>query len=345
MRRAAPLLALALAVTALAPGLAPGCASRPGAAPGHAPPSGAAGWHSPRFRDHPLVGRIWDVRGARWVDGAALAEAAARAQVLLLGETHDNVDHHLLQAWLVRSSIAAGRRPAIAFEMLGAHQQPDLDRALAHRPADARAAMGEVRTIWEANGWPDFDAYRPILEAALDASLPIVAANLPRDTAREVVRHGRAALPPGLAERLARDEPLPEAVGAALRKEMAESHCGELPDAMLDPMVLAQRARDAQMAERVEAIDPAQGGVLITGAGHARTDRGVPAHLVRDAPPRQPLAIAFLEVVPGEAEPAAYARDYGTDTLPFDYAVFTPAAEREDPCLALREHPKKMGAR
>ena len=51
---------------------------------------------------------------------------------------------------------------------------------------------------------------------------------------------------------------------------MKESHCGELPEAMLDPLVLAQRARDARMAERMEAAGAERGAVLITGKGHAR---------------------------------------------------------------------------
>ncbi len=55
------------------------------------------------------------------------------------------------------------------------------------------------------------------------------------------------------------------------------------------------------------------------------------------------VAVAFQEVSPEAGEPADYALDEG-GTLPFDYVVFTPAAEREDPCEQLREHMKKAKA-
>jgi uncharacterized iron-regulated protein len=327
--RLVPLLALA----ALA------CAPRPGASPGRGPPSGAPGWRSPLHREHPLVGRVLEVRATRWADGAALAAAVARSDLVLLGETHDNADHHLLQAWLLGALASAGRRPAVAFEMLGTHQQADLDAVLARRPVssdDVATAIG-----WDASGWPAFELYRPVFDAALAADLPLLAANLPRDLSRDVVRKGRDALPEALRERLARDEPFPEAEAAEMRKEMADSHCGELPESLLDPMVLAQRARDAQMAERIEAAPPGRGAVLVTGSGHARSDRGVPRHLARDVPSRAVLSVAFLEVMPGDLEPAAYAVPYGTAALPFDWVVFTPAADREDPCAKLRDAHRK----
>jgi uncharacterized iron-regulated protein len=86
---------------------------------------------------------------------------------------------------------------------------------------------------------------------------------------------------------------------------------------MLEPMALAQRARDATMAERMRALPPPV--VLIAGDGHARTDRAVPAHLPAA------LAIAFVEVDPGVRDPKA---------APYDYVWYTPRATDEDPCAA-----------
>jgi uncharacterized iron-regulated protein len=316
------------------------CTPRTGATPARGPPSGAPGWASPLHRDHPLVGRVLEVGQGRWADGGALASAAAGADLVLLGETHDNADHHLLQAWLLGAIAAAGRRPAVAFEMLGTHQQPELDAALARAPVTSDGVSAAVD--WAESGWPAFDHYRPVFDAALAAGLPLLAANLPRDMAREVVRTGREALPEALRARLERDEPFPEAEAAEMRKEMADSHCGHLPESLLDPMVLAQRARDAQMAERIEAAAASRGAVLVAGSGHTRRDRGVPRHVFRDAPSLSVASVAFLEVSPGDLDPAGYARAYGAATLPFDWVVFTPAAEREDPCAALRDaHPRR----
>src|SRR5512138_2696880 len=211
-----------LAVTAaVLASLASGCASGSSAVARGPSPAGA--WESTLYLDHPLVGRIWDVRGARWIDEASLGAALARADFVLLGETHDNADHHLLEARTVRALAAAGRRPAVAFEMLDTEQQAQVDRALAAAPRDADGVAKAVG--WARSGWRSFALYRPVFEAALDAGLPLVATNLTRERAHAVVARGTSALSPRVAEILERAGPLSEAAARTLREEMAESHC------------------------------------------------------------------------------------------------------------------------
>lgn len=310
-----------------------------------APVSGRT-WVSTEHRSHPLAGKILEPRTGRFVDEGALAEAVAAADFVLLGETHDNPDHHLLQARLVRHIISSGRRPAVAFEMLTADQQEAVDAAIARAPKDPDALAAAVR--WKKSGWPDFEYYRPIFAAALEAGMPIVAANLPRETVKGLFANGAGVLDEGLRERLAREEPLPEAVLEELRAEMRDSHCGALPPAIVDSLVLAQRARDAKMAERMLAAGETRGAVLITGTGHARLHRGVPTVLAKDAPARRTVSVAMVEVTADGAEPASYAARYGAGSdgsLPFDYVVFTPGAEREDPCEGIHERIKHRANR
>lgn len=325
MRRPTFLL-LAFAATA--------CASNGASARG-AP--GPHGWVATEHRDHPLVGRIWDVRAASFVDERALDAAVAGADFVLLGEIHDNPDHHLWQARLVRSIVASGRRPVLAFEMLDTSQQPAVDAALA---APDRSADGLARAVdWEHGGWPEFSMYRPVFAAGVDGGLPIVAANFPRRQMSAIVKQGPDALTPAVRALLDRAGPPSPDEARALREEMRESHCGELPDAMLEPLVLAQRARDAQMADRLLASGD-RGAILVTGGGHARTDRGVPAYLAREAPGKTVVSVGLLEVSPDAKQPQDYAEAYGTGRLPFDYVLFTPGAAREDPCEQLRERMK-----
>jgi uncharacterized iron-regulated protein len=334
MTSRAPALALAAAALACGPRVDPKLVAQPIA---------ERTWTSPLHRDHPLVGRVWEPGASRFADEGALSAAVAAADFVLLGEIHDNVDHHLLQARLLRAVLAAGRTPALAFEMLTADQQAAVDAALARAPKDPDAIAKAVD--WKHSRWPDFAAYRPIFAAGLEAGTPVVAANLPRAQVKAVVSKGAEALDPALRERLARDEPLAPELLAALREEMNESHCGELPAGMLDPLVLAQRARDARMSERLVTAGEGRGAVLIAGKGHVRTDRGIPPLLARDAPGRRVVAVAFVEVDPERLEAPAYGEEEGTvGRLPYDFVVFTPAAEREDPCEALRERSRQRKA-
>ncbi|HEX5747808.1 MAG TPA: ChaN family lipoprotein [Archangium sp.] len=315
--------------------LACGCASSSSTTRAPPPESQTQTWRSPLHRDHPLVGRIWDVRQGRFVDEPTLLAELARARFVLLGERHDNPDHHLLQARLVDALTASGRKPTLAFEMLDVEQQPAVDEALAREPGNPDVIARAV--AWEKSGWPDWSLYRPIFAVGTARGLRIVGANLPRAQVKELVMRGPDALPPETRSRLGLETPLPEDVAQAMRAEMHESHCGHLPEAMLEPMVLAQRARDAQMADRLSTTASDAGAILITGAGHARTDRGVPAQLARLAPGAPVRSLAFLEVSPEAQEPRDYAPSDSPGGLPYDHVWFTPASEREDPCAAFRQ--------
>jgi uncharacterized iron-regulated protein len=292
-------------------------------------------WQSPLLHDHPLAGRIWDVSQGRWVDEATLREELSKARFVLLGEQHDNADHHLLQASLVRALAASGRHPALAFEMLGVEQQPLVDEALAREPGSPDAIAQAVN--WEKSGWPDWTLYRPIFAAGLERGLPIVAANFPKAQSKALAMQGLSVLSPDVVTRLGLDTPLPEEVARALRAELFESHCGHMPQELMEPMMHVQRARDAQMAERLLAADKGDGAILITGSGHARTDRGVPARMATLSPGARVRSVAFIEVSASKQEPQGYADRFGTGRLPFDYIWFTPAAQREDLCEKLRK--------
>jgi len=294
-------------------------------------------WLAKFDRDQPLVGRIWSVRGRAFVDRRQVFDAAARARYVLLGEKHDNPDHHRLQAEVLDAMAGAGRRPGVAFEMLEAPQQAVVDRYRrdpSHDAAGLGAAVG-----WGATTWPPWNEYLPIAEVAFRHGLPIVAANLPQAEAHAIAR-GQASGGPAV------EQPLPPEAERALMDELRAGHCGQLPEAMLPSMARAQRARDATMAAHLRAVAVASdGAVLIAGAGHARLDRGVPWYLRQAAPAADAapamLSVAFVEVDRATRDPAAFAdarAGAGTEP-PFDYLWFTPRAQDEsvDPCAAFEK--------
>ena len=292
-------------------------------------------WQAPLGRQDPLVGRVWDVRAARFVTPDAMVRELGAARFVLLGEKHDNPDHHQIQAVVLRALLATGRRSVVAFEMFTPDDAPAIARYLAAAPRDA-AGLGAA-VDWKRSGWPDWGLYQPIAQAALDAGVPIVAANLTPATARALARGQRSALPADLAERYALDQPPPTALQAALTTEIREAHCGHFPADRVDGMVLAQRARDSALAESLLAGP--DGGVLIAGTGHVRNDRGVPSYLRRRAPDATIATLAPLEVQAGRTQPADYAAAYG-GALPFDWVWFTPRMDDDDPCARFRPAPQ-----
>jgi len=283
---------------------------------------------SPAARDHPLVGRIWEPGAGRFADSAALLDALAGGTYLLLGEKHDNADHQRLQAWLLTAVTRRGRAPAVAFEMLGEDQAAPLAAHLAAHPGDA-AGIGAA--------------------AALAAGGPLLAANLSRPNMRAIAREGIDSLGAGRVAALGLDRPLAPDLVAVLRRDIVESHCRQLPEAMIGPMAATQTAKDAQMADVLRrgaaAAGPGNGAVLIAGGGHARIDLGVPWYLRRAAPDARVVSVGLLEVVAGESDPAAYARTFGVEHLPFDFVWFTPRADELDPCAEFADQLRRAKER
>jgi uncharacterized iron-regulated protein len=306
---------LRLGVLVLA--VACGCAPRPRA------PFGP--WITSVRASSPLVGRTWDARRRVFVPFDRAEAAAARARFVLLGEKHDNADHHRLQAEALRRIASSGGPRTVVFEMIDVDLQPAIDAYL----ATGRATVDGLRGIlqWDTRGWPAWRLYRPIFDAAIGARLKIVAGGLTHDMILRLVHEGVSALPPEVASR-ARVPPLPPALAASLDRQIKASHCGFLPDSLIAPMSLAQRVKDAFMADLM-ASQPG-GAVLVAGNGHVRTDRGVPFELAALAPGAAIVSVSFVEVGPS-ADPATYAADE-----PADFLVFTPRVDDADPCVKFR---------
>lgn len=291
---------------------------------------------------HPLAGRIWVPSTGRSLTPDQLVAEGLAGGVVILGETHDNPDHHALQAWMMRRLAAAGRRPVAAFEMMETDQQDKIDAYLATHPGEVDGLADAVE--WSKRGWSDWSGYSPIARATLDAGGQIRGANLPRDVMRQI---GRGKEDEVAARMLGLDVDLPPEEQQAFAAEIRVAHCDLLPEGAVLNMVRVQRSRDAAMADVIatQAARPDVGPVvLIAGSGHARRNRGVPTRLGRITPGLRVLSIAFVEVRPGSDDPAAYAGRYGgAEVLPFDVVWFTARAEREDQCASLARRMKKPG--
>ncbi len=292
------------------------------------------GWRSAHHRDHPLVGSCWSVDAAAVVDCSEVKDAARGARLVLLGEQHDNPDHHRLQAAVLRGLVDAGRRPALLLEMLGPAVAEQAWAACRDRGRRGCTAAGLRRALdWDSSGWPDWQLYRPIFNVALERDLQLVGAGISRGEAR------------GLSAPV--DTPLDDKAVGELRREIIESHCGYASGHMVDAMVVIQQSRDSRMAAALagaladENGAGEDGAVLIAGLGHTRLDRGVAWHLDSRAR-RQLLSLAFVEVIAGKRSPDDYAEHFD-GRLPFDYLWFTPRADDLDPCERFEQQLKAMG--
>ncbi len=200
-------------------------------------------WVAGMAAAHPLDGRIWNTHTRRFIDAGEAYRQASASRHVLLGERHDSVEHHRLQLEMLHAVSERGRRPALAMEQFDREHQPALDAAgqAAIKDAEILANAGRLnRKGWR---WP---MYKALIEHAAERGWPIVAANLSRAEAREIV----------LGQR---EISLPSADGTqitAMEADIANGHCGQRPPPeQLARFVAAQRARDLAMANATPGKD------------------------------------------------------------------------------------------
>lgn len=213
------------------------------------------------------------------------------ADVIFLGEVHDNPAHHAHQA----SAVAAIRPNALVFEMILPEQAASLPVERVDLAA-MRDALG-----WEARGWPDFAMYHPIFTAAPDAR--IYGADVPQADLARAMKDGASAVIPDA--RFGLSTPYPPDAQEGVEDMLWAAHCYALPRDAMAPMVQAQRLRDASLARAALAALEETGGpvVVITGTEHARTDRGAAAVLRQADPSARVLSIGQLEGSPDSPPP------------------------------------------
>ncbi|HHS7811595.1 ChaN family lipoprotein [Pseudomonas putida] len=257
----------------------------------------------------PISGEIRDLHSGQILTAQELLTRLSGPQLLIIGEQHDNADHHAAQLWLLQALGEQRPQGSLLLEMLTPKQQPNVDqvRHAAAPPTDLPAALA-----WQ-DGW-DWTLYGPIVRFALTQPYPLLAANLDGSEIRAVYRQPPALN--GVRSNAA-------SVKARLFEQISDSHCGLLPKSQMPAMLAVQQQRDRRMAERLLAAPiPA---LLLAGAWHARKDAGVPLHVLDLGAAQAPTVLMLAEQ--GAEVTAAMA----------DYVWYTPATPAQDYCAQMRK--------
>jgi len=231
------------------------------------------------------------------------------ADVVFLGEFHDNPHHHDRQA-----TLASEIKPkALVFEMLTEEQAAQYDSNI------SEVALKNVLN-GSTTSWPDFKMYYPIFASAPNAL--VYGAGIPRSIAKKVISTDLASVFEGYPDSFGLNEPLDPDEQNAREILQMNSHCNALPAELLPKMVLIQRLRDAKLAKTALQAFHLTGGpvVVITGNAHARLDWGAPRYLIETAPNLKIFSLAQSE--------------NGTKLKgKFDRVESTVGIKRPDPCL------------
>lgn len=274
--------------------------------------------------------RIVHAASGEFVPSDSLAAAVARADVVFLGEQHDDPVTHVLERVVLEMAGRSGRPVVLSLEMFERDVQPALDEYLAGRTS-------EDAFLADSRPWPRYQTdYRPLVELARANGWPVVASNVPRRLAAAVSGGGVAVLDTLSREERAhvartivcpRDayyERFMKAVGAH-----GAGDDGVAPDSAATDATAAgwrfyeaQCVKDETMAESI--VRSMQGEhalvVHVNGAFHSDHGLGTAARVIRRRPMLHALVVSFVPVADPAAADAAAVRDLG------DYVVFTRSA-------------------
>jgi uncharacterized iron-regulated protein len=132
--------------------------------------------------------RVFDSSDGRFSDFEIMAADLARADVVFVGEQHDDPNTHRLELALLEALARRGRSVIVSLEMFERDAQEPLEHFL-------MGHLEEPEFLKVARPWPRYATdYKPLVDLAVANEWPVVAANVPRPIASEIAKGGLEVL-------------------------------------------------------------------------------------------------------------------------------------------------------
>lgn len=128
--------------------------------------------------------RVYNADAKRFSDFEAMLAELARADVVFVGEQHDDPATHRLESALLEGLVRRRANITVALEMFERDVQKALDDYLTQR-------ISEQELLKTARPWPRYATdYRPLVEFARAHGGRVLASNVPRRLAAQVSKQG-----------------------------------------------------------------------------------------------------------------------------------------------------------
>jgi len=268
----------------------------------------------------------WSVPGGGKLAESAVIAQAAKQSVVLLGEMHDNPDHHRWQLQTLAALHAVRPGMVIGFEMFPRRVQKALDQWIAGELSEAQfLAASDWSHVWST----DFNLYLPLFHFARMNRIPMVALNIDTRLRRAVSAKGFSGVPeeeregvsaPALPSSSYLDYLLP--IYGEHERSGKKKGVLSRDDPDFRRFVESQQLWDRAMAQGIQTAvnrpdHPLVVGIM--GSGHIKHGYGVP-HQLKDL--RIPDVAALLPWTAGSAcaQVVAGLADAVFGVAPFSFA-------------------------
>jgi uncharacterized iron-regulated protein len=132
--------------------------------------------------------RVYSTANGGFSDFESMLADAAKADVLFVGEQHDDPNTHRLERAVLEGLLRRRTDVVLSLEMFERDVQQPLDRFVT-------GETGEAEFLSASRPWPRYATdYKPLVDFAAAHKWPVVAANVPRPLASEVSKGGLTVL-------------------------------------------------------------------------------------------------------------------------------------------------------
>jgi uncharacterized iron-regulated protein len=133
--------------------------------------------------------QLYDLSENRSISLKQLAVELKTKRIVLVGEHHNNIRHHINQLEVIRALHEAGAKVAVGMEMFRSDSQKYLGQWVAGKIPEK-----EFEKIYYANWNYNWSLYRPILQYARENRIPVLGLNVSRKITRQVASQGFQSL-------------------------------------------------------------------------------------------------------------------------------------------------------
>ena len=262
--------------------------------------------------------RVFASGPGAFTDFESMVAQVVQADVVFVGEQHDDPNTHRLEAAVLEGIARRGRSAVVSLEMFERDVQEPLEHFL-------MGHMTEADFLQASRPWPRYATdYKRLVDFAIEKEWPVIAANVPRSIASEVAKGGLEVLK-GKSDADRRlfavdlqcptDDEYFRRFGQAMGSHPAPGAEGEEARRTLERYYFAQCVKDETMAESIaqshaasRAASPGKPATLANGvpsapvivhyngAFHSDYRLGTAARVIRRLPQAKVVVISVKPV-------------------------------------------------
>lgn len=244
---------------------------------------------APLVQGHPApVEKVYSSAGLPVAD-ARFKRFLALHDIVFVGEKHDELEHHKVQAEVLNTLHAQRPDLRVGLEMISFDKQPILDDFISGKMSEA-----DFKLFWRKEWGYDYALYEPVLGYCLRNKIPLIALNAPRAVIVQIARGGLSSLTP--AQRALLPASVKESADARYRdytRNSVREHDPNMPPEREKRMLEAMAAWNETMGERAANAAKDRPLLVIAGLGHLLYNAGIPESAARRGAPAGPVVLPF----------------------------------------------------